>query len=202
VHSCAASDFIDVTLRSLSAARRCRCGTSQLSRKRVMALFGAWRFWFVATIALQCHIVVCRQLRHTDTQSVLSQKRVAATLKSKGHQHEIIRLSVPLTRSSTDNGAHTAFLMKLKAVQASLFNSDTEVSMIDENDSGSGDEALKSQTLNQKHLATYFGEVVIGESSPPQVLRVMFDTGSSEFWVPSVNCKSKTSPARFGFPLN
>jgi hypothetical protein len=57
---------------------------------------------------------------------------------------------------------------------------------------------LTQEVLREKHLATYYGMVKIGDTK----FRILFDTGSCEFWVPSTDCKMDRCRRHRRYPID
>eukprot|EP00941_MAST-03F_sp_MAST-3F-sp1_P005790 g5790.t1 len=91
--------------------------------------------------------------------------------------------SVILKKSAVNESERDQFLKELKVVQMQM----RETSLLE---SGETEVPLKQQVLNEKRLATYYGAIKIGK----QDFNVLFDTGSCEFWIPSVKCEDHTTP--------
>ena len=103
--------------------------------------------------------------------------------------------TIDLQRSSVSHSKKVRFLMALKATHHSMHS---ETSLLD-----LGEVPLQEQILSEKRLATYFGTVQIGECvgadkktavacSPEKkeklTFKMLFDTGSCEFWIPGIGC--------------
>jgi len=57
---------------------------------------------------------------------------------------------------------------------------------------------LTQEVLREKHLATYYGMVSIGDTK----FRILFDSGSCEFWVPSSACDMDRCKKHIQYPID
>lgn len=98
---------------------------------------------------------------------------------------------------------HTEYLLNLKFQQISMFSNNKSKSeaynesylylkkfssFLEEKDI-----SLHQQVLAQKRLATYYGDINVGfgrdgDPTKTQTFKMLFDTGSCEFWIPSNVC--------------
>jgi len=95
-------------------------------------------------------------------------------------------ISITLARSeaSSDEMAHALLQLRLRQAAPASF-----LQM--------GDVPLYQEVLKEKHLATYYGTVRIGDT----LFRVLFDTGSCELWVPSNECTTSRCKRHHRFPM-
>jgi cathepsin D len=81
------------------------------------------------------------------------------------------------------------YLKNLKFTQ--IFSKNPQSSFLEEKDI-----SLHQQVLAQKRLATFYGELNVGfgrygDPAKTQSFKMLFDTGSCEFWIPSKECSTK-----------
>eukprot|EP00742_Colponemidia_sp_Colp-10_P000450 GILJ01000491.1.p1 GENE.GILJ01000491.1~~GILJ01000491.1.p1 ORF type:complete len:437 (+),score=60.40 GILJ01000491.1:76-1386(+) len=86
-------------------------------------------------------------------------------------------INIELKRSTLNEDKRLQFLLQLKLKQINNYQS-----LIQE-----GEVPLHQQVVAEKRLATYYGDIGIG-SNPSTYFKVLFDTGSCEFWVPGGSC--------------
>lgn len=106
---------------------------------------------------------------------------------------EAFPLSIPLSRSVSPE-KRSLLLMALKEQHARLYKASSLLEL------GAGDVPLREEVLATKHLATYYGSIRVGPDDAP--FRVLVDTGSSEFWVPSSECRSAICMRHKRYPIH
>jgi len=93
---------------------------------------------------------------------------------------------------SVNADKRAAALMSLKLRQVRMIDG-TATSLLE---TKSREIPLEEEILSEKHLATYFGHIAISGND----FKVLFDTGSCEFWVPSSLCTTARCMRHNRFP--
>mmetsp|Transcript_31017 Transcript_31017/g.60500 ORF Transcript_31017/g.60500 Transcript_31017/m.60500 type:complete len:489 (+) Transcript_31017:104-1570(+) len=120
--------------------------------------------------------------------SRITRKASSQHAHGKSRHHGRLRHSqhsFPLLRSEIKPQDTRAVLKALKLRQSSNMTM-LQTSVASSMRSGHRDIPLKKEVLSEKKLVTYFCYLSVGN----QTFRILLDTGSSEFWIPSAECTS------------
>jgi len=133
-----------------------------------------------ATVKPEVHDAVLMEVR--SRQEASSEDHAAFIALSEGMDHDAM-----------ERQAH------LQAEAVDAFDREGDFSALEIR---SSDVPLYQEVLKEKHLATYYGTLGIGDSSKSRVFRVLFDTGSCELWIPSDACTTARCMRHKRFPMS
>lgn len=150
-------------------------------------------------VSVHCNTAETLKQTQTQTQTLTQEQTVDHEL-----EQEVVdasKMGVPITIELVrhTSSKRPAALAALRMRQAALFNNklptnnmhNDKVSLLQQQEV-----PLEEEILSEKHLATYYGTITIDHSD----FRVLFDTGSCEFWVPSSECDSPRCQKHNRFP--
>jgi hypothetical protein len=128
-------------------------------------------------LLLQLRFAQVGLVPNEDSRTAIS-KRSTWDTAPRTRRHRFLRVHAQAPRFVTLNDADSSAPLTVDPLSAISYPHDRD------------SEPLQVQILSQKRLATYYGEVRIGG----QAFKVLFDTGSCEFWVPASDCSQFTKP--------
>lgn len=152
---------------------------------------------FILAINILANIYTILSLTNIKLKKSLANYHTKYLLNLKFMQIQMLESKLlDINNLNTSNKSNTSFLNKSLFNRKSTFLSDKFLHKYSKQFNSfleTGDISLHQQVLAQKRLATYYGDINVGygrdgDPSKTQSFKMLFDTGSCEFWIPSIEC--------------